>query len=441
MNCQQAKEMMFAYVKGELDENEAAAMRAHLETCEHCTCDLEDALNVLALMESASDARVVQKVRSIIKEALEAKASDIHLEPTCDEMVVRCRVDGVLHELRRFDKQVGSKIVARIKVMADLNIAEQRLPQDGRIPIKHEEKEYDLRVSTLPTIFGESAVLRILDHTNVLIGLDKLGLYPDHLETIRSLIRQPARLVIVAGPTGSGKTTMQYSMLQEINSPAIKILTIEDPVEFLLPGVVQAAVNRKAGMTYATAARTFLRQDPDVLMVGEMRDLEVAEICVQAAMTGHMVISSLYSLDAPSSVVRLVDMGVEPFLISASVVGVVAVRLARLICWECKEKDDAPDADALNLLGISEEELDGRTLYRGKGCDHCCGTGYHGRTGILEVMVYNAEIGNLVARRAPLREIREAALASGMISLAADAKRKVLDGITTAWEAARVVAV
>jgi len=439
MNCQQAKDMMFAYVKGELDAKMVDELRAHLDSCASCKSDLEDCQSVLSLMDAASDVKVIRATADFINHAIEDGASDIHLEPTGHGLRGRLRVDGVLHEHISMDhRELGAAIIARIKTMADMNLAERRVPQEGRIPLTREEKGYDLRVSTIPTIFGESVVIRILDRGGVLPGLDKLGLHPDDLATLRNLIGQPMGLLLVVGPTGSGRTTMLYSLLQEMNRVACKILTIEDPVEYQIDGAIQVAVNRKAGLTFANALRSLLRQDPDIIMVGEIRDLETMEIAIEASLTGHLVLSTLHTNDAPFALSRMVDMGVEPFLIPAAVIGVLAMRLARCVCRECRESYEVK-ASELSKFGFKpRDENEMVTLWRGRGCETCRQTGFKGRVGIYELMTMNPEIGELITRRAPLVDIKAAAKASGMRELREDGLLKVLEGVTTPEEVMRV---
>ena len=388
--------------------------------------------------ELAEEVPIIRVVNVLIQTAIKDRASDIHIEPDRKGVRVRYRVDGVLHEMMTIPKYVHAPLISRIKIMGDMNIAERRLPLDGRIHVRHESKDYDLRVSTLPTVFGEKAVMRILDQSSVLIGLNRLGMLPDIQADLESLIIQPNGMILSTGPTGSGKTTTQYAILNKINSPEKNIITIEDPVEYQLPGINQVTVNRKAGLTFATAMRHFVRQDPDVIMVGEIRDLETAEIAVQASLTGHLVLSTLHTNDAPSAVTRLVDMGVEPFLISASVIGVLAQRLARRICGNCKEPYKPP-LEALARVGFRVPEGQETVFYRGRGCELCKHTGYHGRNGLFELMVMNEEIADLIVKRAPLSEVKEAALANGMKTLKLDGFQKVLDGMTTIEEVMRVI--
>jgi type IV pilus assembly protein PilB len=384
------------------------------------------------------EAPIIRVVNVIIQQAIKDRASDIHLEPDRRGVRIRYRVDGVLHEVMRVPKYVHAPLISRVKIMGDMNIAERRLPQDGRIHVRHEGKDYDLRVSSLPTVFGEKVVMRILDQSSILIGLNKLGMFPETQAELESIIVQPNGMILSTGPTGSGKTTTQYSILNKINSVEKNITTIEDPVEYQLPGLNQVHVNRKAGLTFANAMRHFVRQDPDIIMVGEIRDLETAETAIQASLTGHLVLSTLHTNDAPSAVTRLVDMGVEPFLISASVIGVLAQRLGRRICPNCKEPYKPP-AEALHRVGFNVDDMDNVVFYRGRGCEQCRHTGYRGRTGIFELMLVNEEIQDLIVKRAPLSEIRNAALANGMKTLKMDGFQKVLEGITTVEEVMRVV--
>ncbi len=384
------------------------------------------------------EAPIIRVVNVIIQQAIKDRASDIHIEPDRRGVRIRYRIDGVLHEVMQVPKYVHAPLISRVKIMGDMNIAERRIPQDGRIHIRHEGKEYDLRVSSLPTVFGEKIVMRILDQSSVLIGLNKLGMFAETQAQLEAIIVQPNGMILSTGPTGSGKTTTQYAILNKINSVEKNIITIEDPVEYQLRGLNQVHVNRKAGLTFANAMRAFVRQDPDIIMVGEIRDLETAETGVQASLTGHLVLSTLHTNDAPSAVTRLVDMGVEPFLISASIIGVLAQRLARQICQNCKEPYKPP-ADALRRVGFNVENAEDVVFYRGRGCEQCKHTGYRGRNGIFEFMLMTEEIQDLIVKRAPLSEVRNAALASGMKTLKQDGFQKVLEGMTTVEEVMRVV--
>ena len=353
-------------------------------------------------------------------------------------MRVRYRIDGVLHEQMKVPQYVLNPLISRIKIMADMNIAERRIPQDGRIHLKMQTKDYDMRVNSCPTSFGEKVVMRILDKSSVLIGLDKLGLYPETQGQLLDICNQPNGCFMICGPTGSGKTTTLYSILNVISTPDKNVMTVEDPVEYQLPGLSQVHVNRKAGLTFANALRAFLRQDPDIIMVGEIRDLETAEIAIQAALTGHLVLSTVHTNDAPSTATRLADMGVEPFLISASLVGALAQRLSRRICSNCKEEYEPP-RETLLRFGHDPLQHPEAKFYRGRGCDKCKQTGYKGRLGIYELMRVNEELADMIVRRAPLSELKEAARSGGMTSLQEDGFRKVLDGFTTVEEVMRVV--
>jgi type IV pilus assembly protein PilB len=381
---------------------------------------------------------IIRIAHAIVQQAVAAGASDIHVEPSQRNTRVRFRIDGVLHEIMQIPKHIHPPLISRYKIMSEMNIAERRIPQDGRIGINYQNKDYDLRVSCLPTLNGEKIVMRILDKGSVMIGLNKLGFFPDTMAALETLFTQPNGMLLATGPTGAGKSTTLYSVLNRINSVERNILTVEDPVEYQLPGISQVAVARKAGLTFATALRSFMRQDPDVIMVGEIRDLETAEMAIQASLTGHLVLSTLHTNDAPSSVTRLVDMGVEPFLVSATLIGALAQRLGRRICDNCKESYEAA-ADELTRLGYKMEDGEKVMLNRGRGCDTCRHTGYKGRIGIYELMLVNEEIAELMVRRAPVSEIRNAARANGMKTLQEDGLRKVLAGITSVEEVARVV--
>jgi type IV pilus assembly protein PilB len=389
--------------------------------------------------ELVNEAPIVRVANTIMQQAILQDASDIHIEPERKGVRVRYRIDGVLAEIMTLPRYIHPPLVSRYKIMSDMNIAERRIPQDGRIAINFQNKDYDMRVSCLPTMYGEKIVMRILDKSSVLIGLNKLGFFPENQAQIEELVSQPNGMVLSTGPTGSGKTTTQYSILNKINSVEKNIITIEDPVEYQLPGINQVQVHKKAGLTFATALRAFLRQDPDIIMVGEIRDLETAEIAIESSLTGHLVLSTLHTNDAASAVTRLVDMGVEPYLVSATLIGVLAQRLARRICPKCRVAYEV-EAHELRRFGYKpEDDHEKITLYRGEGCDNCLGRGYKGRLGIYELMVVNDEIADLMVRRAPLSDLREAARANGMSLLREDGLRKVLEGITTPEEVMRVV--
>ena len=387
----------------------------------------------------ADAAPIIKLASAIIQQAISDRASDIHVEPGVRSIRVRYRIDGVLMEAMTVPRNLMAPLISRYKIMADMNIAERRIPQDGRIEVKSGNKEIDLRVSSIPTPFGEKIVMRILDKTTVMIGLEKIGFTEENQLRIEELVSQPNGMFLCTGPTGSGKTTTQYSVLNKLNTVGVNIITAEDPIEYQLNGIAQVQMNRKAGLTFATALRAYLRQDPDIIMVGEMRDLETAEIAIEASLTGHLVLSTLHTNDAPSATLRMIDMGVEPYLIAATVIGVLAQRLGRRIDSENKEMYEVPQID-LRRFGFNVTDPDELvTLYRGVPAEHNRMTGYRGRTGFHELMVMNAEIAELVVRRAPLNDVKEAAKAGGMRELREDGLYKVLQGITTPEEVMRVV--
>jgi general secretion pathway protein E len=387
------------------------------------------------LKDLASEAPIIRLVNMLITRAVEGRASDIHIEPFEDELKVRYRIDGVLHDIESTPKRLQAAIVSRIKIMAKLNIAERRLPQDGRIRLKVGEKELDLRVSTIPVLYGESVVMRILRKEGIVIDLDILGFPPDTISTFEQLIKKPNGILLVTGPTGSGKTTTLYGALDKINSPDKKIITVEDPVEYQLKGVNQIQVKPQIGLNFANTLRHIVRQDPDIIMIGEIRDLETAEMAIQSALTGHLVFSTLHTNDAPSAITRLLDMGVENFLLSSTIRGILAQRLVRIICPVCKETDvSVADREELKLLGIDSAA----PLYRGKGCEACSFTGYYGRSGIFELLVVDEEIRKLILKSADAGQIRDTAKQYGMRTLLEDGAVKVKSGITTLNEILRV---
>jgi type IV pilus assembly protein PilB len=380
-----------------------------------------------------NQAPIVKFVNLIIFQAVQDRASDIHFEPFEDEFKIRYRVDGALYEMAPPPKHLALPVISRIKIMANLNISERRLPQDGRIAIPMAGKQVDLRVSTLPTQFGESVVLRVLDRSAVNLDLETLGL-PRYLnDYINEAIQQPNGIFIVTGPTGSGKTTTLYSCLRKVNTIDSKLLTAEDPVEYDIEGIMQVAINEGVGMTFGKALRAFLRQDPDVIMVGEMRDLETSQIAIQASLTGHLVLSTLHTNDAPGAVTRLVDMGVEPFLISSTLMGVLAQRLVRTVCKKCRTPFE-PTESQLSLLNLSPHDIGDKVFYYGRGCQFCNDTGYKGRRGIFELLVVGDAIRNLINERAPSVVMRQKAVELGMITLREDGLRGIFDGDTTIEE-------
>ncbi len=389
--------------------------------------------------DSNDEAPIIRIAHTIVQQAIRERASDIHIEPEKKGVRIRYRIDGVLNEIMTVPKHIQAPLISRYKLIGEMNIAERRIPQDGRIPIRFEGKEYDLRVSSVPSNYGEKIVMRILDKGNVMLGLDKLGFAPDVRRNIDELTQQPNGMFLITGPTGSGKTTTLYSILNQVATVEKNVCTIEDPVEYILPGICQVQSNKKAGLTFANALKAFLRQDPDIIMVGEMRDLETAQIAVEAALTGHLVLSTLHTNDAPSAVMRLADMGVETFLLASTIIGVIAQRLARRICSNCKEAYEVP-GHTLRRFGFAVEDEDAPiTLYRGAGCDTCRGKGYRGRLGLYELMTVDEELKDLIVRRVPLAELKQSAKAAGMKELREDGLRKVLSGDTTPDEVMRVV--
>jgi general secretion pathway protein E len=387
------------------------------------------------LRDMAFEAPVVRLVNLLIEGAIAAEASDIHVEPFEDTLRVRYRIDGILFDQEAPPRRLQAAVTSRIKIMAELNIAERRLPQDGRIRVTLHGRRVDIRVSTVPTVHGESIVMRLLDRSTVFLPMERLGFTADTARKFDALIKRPHGIVLVTGPTGSGKTTTLYAALDKINSPDLKIITVEDPVEYQLKGVNQIPVKAKIGLSFASGLRSIVRQDPDVILVGEIRDLETAEISIQAALTGHLVFSTLHTNDAPAAITRLQDMGVEPYLVASVLEGVLAQRLLRRICQVCREPYRSPAAD-LEALGIAAAA--DTPLFRGRGCDECRGTGYRGRTAIYELFMITEEVRSLMLRRASAREIRRLAVEAGMVTLRMDGWVKAREGITTIEEILRV---
>ncbi|MBX3731806.1 MAG: Flp pilus assembly complex ATPase component TadA [Verrucomicrobiae bacterium] len=383
--------------------------------------------------EALNDAPIVKFVNLVLMQAVQDRASDIHFEPFEDEFKIRYRVDGALYEMAPPPKNLASPVTSRLKVMANLNISERRLPQDGRISVNIGGKQVDLRMSTLPTAFGESVVLRVLDRSAVNMELEALSLPPEIYEFTVETINQPNGIFAVTGPTGSGKTTTLYSALRRINTIDSKLLTVEDPVEFDIEGIMQVQTNESTGLTFMKALRAFLRQDPDVIMIGEMRDLETAQIAIQASLTGHLVLSTLHTNDSAGAVTRLVDMGVEPFLISSTLLGVLAQRLVRKICTQCRTPFE-PTEMQLGQLGMSAHDLGDRTFFYGRGCPNCNDSGYKGRKGIYELLVVSDPIRNLINDRAPTVVIRQKAIELGMVTIRDDGLRNIYAGESTVEE-------
>jgi type IV pilus assembly protein PilB len=390
-------------------------------------------IDIAKLEQDANAGPVVKLLNMILLQAIRDRSADIHLEPFEHEFKVRYRVDGVLYEMMPPPVHLARAVISRVKVMANLDIAETRLPQDGRIELNVGGNPVDLRVSTLPTMHGESVVMRILDRSNLALDLEKLGFRPDELQAFRRLIEKPHGIILVTGPTGSGKTTTLYSALHECNNIDVKIITTEDPVEYDLEGIMQVQINEEIGVTFAACLRTILRQDPDIILVGEIRDLETAQIAVEASLTGHIVFSTLHTNDAPSAITRILDLGLEPFLIGATLEGIIAQRLVRRICLNCKTPYDPSDQE-LYELELTRSETEGRQFYYGKGCKQCNGTGYKGRIAIFEIMVTNDRQRSLIMNFASTADLRNAAKEDGMRTLRDAGLIHIYDGITTIEE-------
>ena len=417
----------------DLGQDSAQQLVEDLEDESAIFSEIEDTAD---LLEDTSDAPIIKLVNHILSQSIKARASDIHIEPYQDSFKVRYRVDGILYDLLSPPKWIQPALTSRIKVMAKLNIAEKRLPQDGRFEVKIGQQMIDVRTSTLPTSFGERVVMRLLNKSSSIFHLTEIGLSPAQLQQVEELVKAPNGIILVTGPTGSGKTTTLYSVLSSINKPDINIITIEDPVEYQLQGISQIQVNPKIDLTFALGLRSIVRQDPDVILVGEIRDRETAEIAIQSSLTGHLVFSTLHTNDSASAITRLVDIGVEPFLISSSVSAVIAQRLVRVLCEHCKEPYK-PDM-ALQTLGVRPDRLRKYTFYRAKGCDQCFHTGYRGRIGIYEIMFMGYKLKTLIQRTYDSFQIKQEALKLGLVTLRRDGIEKVLRGITTIEEVVRV---
>ncbi len=405
---------------------------------------VEEELSEAELRELGEDAPVIRLANLIIGQAVADKASDIHVEPRKDGVCIRYRVDGVMRDSMQLPKKIIAPLTSRFKIMSNMDIAEKRSPQDNRVSATIGGKEFDFRVSTLPVVYGEKIVLRVLDKGGINVGLSKLGFLPHNLKLIEDMSGKSYGIILVTGPTGSGKSTTLYSILNKINTGESNIITIEDPVEYELNGINQCGVNNRAGMTFAAGLRAMLRQDPDIIMVGEMRDNETATIAMEAALTGHLVLSTLHTNDAPSAPTRLIDMEVEPFLISSSIVGIMAQRLVRQICANCKESYVGSRESLLRYGFPLPDELAADThgeitLFRGMGCDHCRGSGYRGRTGVHELMAMNDEIRDEILKKSPSHILRRLAIANGMKTLQMDAVQKILMGMTSVDEVLRVI--
>jgi len=398
----------------------------------------EDAAELKVAEDDDDNAPIVKLVNLIITEAVHGRCSDIHIEPMADRVRVRYRTDGVCVVRDDIPKHMQGAVIARFKIMSGIDIAERRVPQDGRIKMRIGGGPIDFRVSACPAYHGESIVLRILRPESVKIGIPALGFAEDDFQKFSNIIKRPNGIFLVTGPTGSGKTTTLYAALQDLNRPDLKIITAEDPVEYNFAGMNQCQVREEIGLSFAKVLRAMLRQAPNIILVGEIRDKEVGDVAIQAALTGHLVFSTLHTNDAPSALTRLIDMGIKPFLVASSVQAIMAQRLVRVICSECKEVDASPDMRGLKSLGFTDAELEGQTIYRGAGCSRCGDTGYRGRIGIFEMIEMNAELRDLAFNKATATQLRKAARASGMKTLLEDGKRKILAGMTTPADLLRI---
>ena len=425
-------------IRNQIEERFIEKILAGLPNEEATFAELDDNADLADLQQMASDSAIIQMVNLIFSQAVRDGASDIHIEPYEREVRVRYRLDGILHEMARPPKRMFAALVSRIKILGQMNIAERRLPQDGRIKLQIAGRSIDVRVAIVPTMYGERAVMRILDKVNAIVGLQAMGMAPDVLEVFKQQIRQPHGMILSTGPTGSGKSTTLYGALQELISPTTNILTIEDPVEYQLFGIGQIQVRPQIGLTFANGLRSIVRQDPDILMVGEIRDAETAEIAIHAALTGHMVLSTLHTNDAPGAITRLLDMGVEPYLAASSIIAILGQRLVRRNCSFCSEPIKESES-ALLSVRITPDDLKDHTLRRGKGCEKCQGTGFKGRTGLYELLVVDETIRKMTTTRASASEMKNYATQTlGMRTLLEDGRRAVLQGDTTPEEVLRV---
>lgn len=398
---------------------------------------LEEELPEATVEEEGDDAPVIRLVNLIITEAVRANASDIHIDPMKDRVRIRYRIDGVCIETESPPKRLQNALLSRVKLMAKMDIAEKRRPQDGKIEFTVDNRALDLRVASLPTNNGESIVLRILDKEKGLVSLEDLGFYYSEYQKLKQLLKRPNGIVLVSGPTGSGKTTTLYAALKEMNKPTVKIITAENPIEYVIDGINQSQVEPKIGLTFARIIRAMLRQAPNIILVGEIRDVETAETAIQASLTGHLVFSTIHTNDAPSALTRLIDMGIKPFLVASSINGILAQRLVRILCNNCKQPY-TPEPFELKMIGIKPEDIEGKTIYKPVGCSICKGTGYKGRKGIFELLVMDEELREMAFRRATAQELREAAKSKGMCTLLEDGVRKILDGLTSIPEVLNV---
>ncbi len=432
-----SRDSIFSLINIAYDSSRDTAQQLVADMAENGADIISEIEETADLLDDTSDAPIIKLVNHIISQSVKAGASDIHLEPYQNNFKIRYRIDGVLYDLLSPPKWMQASLISRIKVMAKMNIAEKRLPQDGRFEVKIGDQNIDIRVSTIPITHGERLVLRLLNKSTSLLKLSELGLRPDNLELVNKLIKTPHGIILVTGPTGSGKTTTLYAILSKLNSPDVNIITIEDPVEYQLKGIGQIQVNPKIDLTFAKGLRSIVRQDPDIILIGEMRDLETAEIGVQSALTGHLVFSTLHTNDSATAITRLVDLGVEPFLISSTVIAVIAQRLVRVLCDDCKEAYH-PDDETLERLGITSGPSAHPMIYRAKGCPKCFHSGYRGRLGIYEIMVLTEHLQNLILKTHDSHQIKNEAIRRGMTTLYLDGIQKVLSGTTSLEEVLRV---
>jgi general secretion pathway protein E len=427
-----------AQIRDFIEERFLEEILSHIPSDDTNIAEIDDSTDLADLQKMAGETAVVQMVNLIFAQAVRDGASDIHIEPYEREVKVRYRIDGLLRDIMRPPKRMQAALVSRIKILGEMNIAERRLPQDGRIKLTIAGRQIDVRVSIVPTVYGERAVMRILDKTTAMLGLEDLGMQPDTFQRFKRVISLPYGIILATGPTGSGKSTSLYAALQQIYSPTTNILTIEDPVEYQVPGIGQIQVRPNIGLTFASGLRNIVRQDPDVIMVGEIRDHETAEIAIHAALTGHLVFSTLHTNDAPGAITRLLDMGVEPYLAASSIVGVIAQRLVRRNCPFCSVPSNESD-DAMRSIGITPEELSVHTLMRGQGCDKCQGSGFKGRQGLYELLNIDEHVRHLTVERASSGVIKQYAMEHlEMRTLLGDGRLAVLAGKTTPEEVLRV---
>jgi len=434
-----SKEAIFTAINLSYDYSQGSAEKLVQDMEEDSSSIIDDieVYETADLLDDTSDAPIIKLVNHIISQSIKAGSSDIHIEPYQDSFKVRYRVDGILYDMLTPPKHIQAALISRIKVMARMNIAEKRLPQDGRIEVRKGDQVIDIRVSTIPISLGERVVLRLLNKTSSLVELSDIGFETEKLELIEELIKSPNGIILVTGPTGSGKTTSLYAVLSKINTPDKNIITIEDPVEYQIQGIGQIQVNRKIDLTFARGLRSIMRQDPDVMLVGEIRDDETADIAIQSALTGHLVFSTLHTNDSASAITRLIDLGAEPFLISSSILAIMAQRLVRILCKDCREPY-TPDTATMKNIGINPDLVKNTVLYRAKGCDNCFNTGYKGRIAISEILVMNDRLKTLILQTHDSNQIKNEALQQNMDTLRVDGIKKVMKGVTSISEVLRV---